>query len=236
MYTDFSGYKMTNIIIILFILFFTGTGLYAQESPYRSTSNIFEYRDYAEPVDSLKELLNKPSVIESEIKPEKKDGVKILNVFFDSHVIFEIPIYKLIFLVLDLENEHNIFPRMYWTKDLNPSDSLWHPHLQEVKASFKFGIFGQDYNYIFYKIPELREDGSFLIKWNLFKSIDGKFDYSFGSWYMKEIIFNGQKYTYIRNYVHYGIIDYPPHVIMAMKIGGKKDIKAFIKALHTAAE
>lgn len=227
---------MTNIIIIIFMLFFAGTDLYAQESPDRSTSNIFDYRDYAEPVHSLKELLNRPSVIESQIYPEMKNGVKILNVLFDSHAIFEIPIYKLIYPVLDLENEQNIFPRMYLTKDLNPSDSPWSPHLQEVKASFKFGIFGQDYNYIFYKIPELREDGSFLIKWNLYESIDGKFDYSFGSWYMKEIIRNGKKYTYIRNFVHYGITDYPSHVLMATKIGGKKDIKTFINALKAAAE
>lgn len=227
---------MINITILLFILVSAYAGLYAQEIPDISNSSIFEYRDHMEPVDSLKELLNNPSVIESQIYSEKKDDVKILNTLFDSHAIFEIPIYKLIDLVLDLENEHNIFPRLYSTKDLNPSDPLWHPHLQEVKASFKFGIFGQDYNYIFYKIPELRKDGSFLIKWNLYKSIDGKFDYSFGSWYMKEIIFNGKKYTYIRNYVHYGIIDYPPHLPMAMKIGGKKDIKAFIKALKDAVE
>lgn len=226
---------MTNIIII-FILFTAGAGLYAQEISGISNSSIFEYRDHMEPVDLLKELLNKPTIIESQINPGKKDGVKILNVLFDSHVIFEIPIHRLIGLVLDLENEHNIFPRMYWTKDLNPSDPLWDPHLQEVKASFKFGIFGQDYNYIFYKIPELREDGSFLIKWNLYKSINGKFDYIFGSWYMKEIIFNGKNYTYIRNYTHYGIIDYPPYVLMAMRIGGKKDIKDFLKSLQAAAE
>ncbi len=236
MYTDFSGYEMTNIMIIIFILLTAVTRLGAQDSPDRSTSNIIEYRDYIEPFDSLKELLDKPLVIESQISTEKKDGVKILNALSDSHTIFDIPIYKLINLVLDLENEQNVFPRMYFTKDLNPSDSLWSPHLQEVKVSFKFGIFGQDYNYIFYKIPELREDGSFLIKWNLYKSIDGKFDYIFGSWYMKEIIFNGKNYTYIRNYTHYGIIDYPPYVFMAMRIGGKKDIKDFLKALLAAAE
>lgn len=224
---------MTNIIII-FILLTAVTVLGAQDSPERSTSNIFEYRDYIGPFDSLKELLDKPSVIESQISTEKKDGVKILNALSDSHTIFDIPIYKLINLVLDLENEQNIFQRMYFTKDLNPSDSLWSPHLQEVKASFKFGIFVQDYNYIFYKIPELREDGSFLIKWNLYESIDGKFDYIFGSWYMKEVIFNGLTYTYIRNYTHYGIVDYPSYVMIAIKLGQKKDSKAFINALKAA--
>lgn len=236
MYTDSPGNKMTNIIIIIFILFSAGTGLYAQESTDKPVNTIFEYRDFVEPAHSLKELLGKPSVIESQINPVKKDGVKILNVLFDSHSIFEIPIYKLINPVLDLENEQNVFPRMTYTKDLNPDDSLWSPHLQEAIMSFKLGIFGNEYHSIFYKIPELREDGSFLIKWNLYESIDGNFDFVFGSWYMKEIIFNSKKYTYIRNYVHYGIVDYRPHVLMAMKIGGKKDIKGFIKALEAAAE
>ncbi len=227
---------MTNITILLFLLVSVCAGLYAQEISDISNSNIFEYRDHKEPVDSLNDLLDKPSIIESQIYPEKKDGVKILNVLFDSHAIFEIPIYKLIDLVLDLENEQKVFPRMTYTKDLNPDSSLWTNHLQEAIMSFKLGIFGSEYHSIFYKIPELREDGSFLIKWNLYESIDGKFDFVFGSWYMKEIIFIGKKYTYIRNYVHYGIIDYPPYVLMAMRIGGKKDIKAFIRALKDAVE
>ena len=227
---------MTNIIIILFMLFSTGAGLYAQDGFNTSYSNIFEYRDSIYPNSSFEELLDKPSVIDYYINPEKRDELKILNTLFDTHIVVDIPMYKLINLVLDLENEQKVFPRMTYTKDLNPDSSLWANHLQEAIMSFKLGFFGSEYHSIFYKIPELREDGSFLIKWNLYESIDGKFDFVFGSWYMKEIIFNGKKYTYIRNYVHYGIIDYPPHVLMAMKIGGKKDIKAFIRALKDAVE
>ena len=210
--------------------------LEAQDNSIESHSNIFEYKDTAVPFSSLKKLLNKPNIIESHINPEEIDELKVLDTLFDIHAIFDIPISKLINLVVDLENEQNVFPGMIYTKDLNPSEPLWSPHLQEVKASFKLGILGQDYDYIFYKVPELRKDGSFLIKWNLYKSIDGKFDYSFGSWYMKEIIIQGRTYTYVRNYTHYGIVNYPPYVLLGMKLGGKKGNKSFFEALKKAAE
>lgn len=227
---------MTNITIILFILLTAITGLNAQENLSKSYSNIYEYKDGIAPFSSLIELLDNPTVIESQIQPVKKDGKKLLNTLFDTHAVFDIPIYKLINLVLDLENEQNVFPRMVYTEDLNPSDPPWSPHLQKVKIYFKFGGFGQEYNYIFDKIPKLREDGSFLIKWNLHESIDGKLDFIFGSWYMKEIFYKGYKYTYVRNYIHYGIINYPPYVFLAIKLGGKNSSRGFLEDLQAAAE
>lgn len=227
---------MTNITILLFLLLTAVTGLNAQNNPGESHINIFEYKDDIAPFNSLEKLLDNPTVIESHIEQKKENGVKTLDNLFDTHAVFDIPIYKLINLVLDLENEQNVFPRMIYTRVLNPSASLWSPHLQMVKTQFSLGRLVQDYHYIFYKIPELREDGSFLIKWNLHESIDSKFDYIFGSWFMKEISFNGKNYTYVRNYAHYGMINYPPYVLLGMKLWGKKDSKGFFEALLAAAE
>ncbi len=227
---------MTNITVILFILLTAITGLNAQENLNTSYSNIFEYKDDIAPFVSVEELLNNPTRIESYINPEKKDGVKVLDSLTDFHAVYDIPMHKLIKLVLDLENEQNVFPRMIYTADLNPDDPPWSPHLQEAIMSFKLGMIGSEYHSIFYKIPELREDGSFLIKWNLYESIDGNFDFVFGSWYMKEIFADGRKYTYVRNFAHYGIADYPTYVMIAIKIGGGKDSKAFLHSLRNAAE
>ncbi len=226
----------TKTMIILLLLLTAIFTLGAQDNSIESHSSIFEYKDNIASFSSLKKLLNRPAVIESYINPEIKDELKLLDTLFDIHAIFNIPISKLINPVVDLENEQNVFPRMIYTKDLNPSTSLWSPHLQEVKIQFRMGTIIQNYNYIFYKVPELREDGSFLIKWNLYKSIDGKFDYSFGSWYMKEIIIQGRTYTYVRNYTHYGIVNYPPYVLLGLKFGGKNGNKSFFKALKEAAE
>ncbi len=196
----------------------------------------FEYRDTIAPYKSIKDILNKPCRIESHVKSVVMDGTKVLDTLFDFHAVYDIPIRKLMTNVLDLENEQNVFPRMVYTADLNPKTSLWKPHLQEVKTSFKVGGLGQEYHYIFCKVPSLREDGSFLIKWNLYKSIDGKFKYSFGSWYMKEITENGHTYTYVRNFVHYGLTGYPSYAEVLTKLSGEKDIKRFFKGLKKSAE
>lgn len=241
MYTVLPGYSMTNIstgititLFIFAIVVVLSPG--AQEISDESHRNIFEYKDTIAPFNTITELLNKPTVIQSHIEQKKEDGVKTLDNLFDTHMVSDIPISKLIYLVLDLENEQNVFPRMIHTKDLNPLDPLYSPHFQKVASHFSFGRIAQNYNYIFYKIPELRGDGSFLIKWNLHESIDDKFDYIFGSWFMKEIYLDGGNYTYVRNYVHYGMINYPAYVLLGMKLGGKNDSKGFLKALQTAAE
>jgi hypothetical protein len=225
-----------NFLTLIFLLSVSIWTINAQSSVDKPYSKIFEYKDSIASINSIENLINKPSVIDSNIDKEEIDGKKLLQSFVDTHAIFEIPIYKLINMVLDLENEQNIFPRMTYTKDLLPSASLWSPRLQEVKSEFKMGILESSYHYIFYKIPELREDGSFLIKWNLYDSIDGKFDYLFGSWYMKELTFKGKNYTYVRNYTHYGIINYPFFVPLAINLGGKQDSIGFFKALLKASE
>ncbi len=223
-------------IIVLLMSIAVITEIMALDDLKKSYDNEFEYRDNIAPFTSVRSIFNKPTKIETHINPVIKNGEKVLDTLFDFHAIYDIPIYKLIERVIDLENEQNVFPRMKYTRDLNPTDSLWNPHFQEVITSFKYGGFGQDYHFIFYKVPELRKDGSFLIKWNLYESIDGKFNFSFGSWYMKEFICEEQKCTYVRNFVHYGIVNYPAYVGVISKLAGESDIKRFFKALQIAAE
>lgn len=223
----------TKMITILFIISAALIMPGAQES---SISNIFEYRNTIASYNSLIKLLNNPTDIESHIKQIRKEDIKILDTLFDFHAIYDIPIYKLSNQLIDIENEQNVFPRMVYSKDLNPEKPFWVPHLQEIKTKFKWGRIEEKYHYIFYKVPIVSNDGSILIKWNLYDSIDGKFEYIFGSWYLKEVIENGKKYTYVRNYVHYGMKNYPPHVYIGMKLGGKNDSKNFLKALTAAAQ
>lgn len=220
--------------LLIFISVMSGIG--ALDNAQILNNRVFEYRDYIAPYKSIDRILDNPTKIEAHINPIKKDGVKVLDTLFDFHAVYDIPIQILVDKVLDLGNEQNVFPRMIYTKDLNPADSLWAPHLQEVRTSFKLGRLGQEYHYIFYKIPKLRNDGSFVIKWNLYESIDSKFDFSFGSWYMKEISNDGHNFTYVRNFVHYGIVDYPPYVALISRLAGERDVRGFFKALRTAAE
>jgi len=228
--------SVTKTIIALLMIMAVMPGIAAQDESQFPGNNKFEYRDSIAPYKLISKILDNPVKIESHINPVKIDGVDVLDTLFDFHAVYDIPIYKLIDKVLDLGNEHNVFPRMIYFADLNPTAPLWAPHLQEVITSFKLGSLGQEYHYIFYKIPERRKDGSFLIKWNLYKSIDGKFNFSFGSWYMKEISNDGHNFTYVRNFVHYGIVDYPAYIALVSRLAGKSDVRGFFHALQAAAE
>lgn len=221
----------TKIILLILLAGIVNLGAY--ELPL---SNIFEYKNEVASYNSFRKLLNSPTNIESHIKQNIENNTKILDTLFDFHAIFDIPINNLISHLIDLENEHNVFPRMIFTKDLNPTTPLWSPHLQEVKSQFKMGRIEETYHYIFYKVPIINEDGSILIKWNMYESIDEKFKFIYGSWFLKEIFYEGKSYTYVRNYVHYGMINYPPYVFVGMKLGGRKDSKNFFKALQKAAQ
>ncbi|MEA1910501.1 MAG: hypothetical protein U9N32_02355 [Spirochaetota bacterium] len=223
-------------IIALLMSIAVITEIAALDDSKKSYDNEFEYRDNIAPFLSIRSIFNEPTEIEVHINPVIENGTKVLDTLFDFHAIYDIPIYKLINIVIDLENEQNVFPRMKYTRDLNPTDSLWDPHFQEVITSFKYGGLGQEYHYVFFKFPEIRKDGSFIIKWNLYESIDNKFNFSFGSWYMKEVIYEEQKYTYVRNFVHFEIVDYPAYVEIISRLLGKGDIKRFFKALQIAAE
>ncbi|MCK5152902.1 MAG: hypothetical protein KAQ93_00965 [Spirochaetales bacterium] len=223
----------TKVTITLLISFIAIFNMEAQELIF---SDVFEYKNQIATYNSFKKLLNNPTDIESHIKQNIKNDEKILDTLFDFHAIYDIPISNLVNNLIDLGNEQNVFPRMIYTKDLNPTDPLWSPHLQEVKTQFKMGRIEETYHYVFYKVPIVNDDGSILIKWNLYDSIDGKFEYNYGSWYLKEIIENGKSYTYVRNYVHYEMKNYPGYVFIGMKLGGRKDSKNFFKALQKAAQ
>jgi len=226
--------KRINILLIFLLLLSALIPLYADQFASETISSVFEYKNKIEPYNNYKQLLNNPKEIDSHITPKLINGVKLLDTLFDFHEILDIPITKLINILIDLEHEQNIFPRMIYTKDLNPEDSLWEAHLQDVKTQFSFGGLKQDYHYIFYKIPILNKDGSFLIKWNLYKSIDKKFNFIYGSWYLKEMVIDNKTYTYVRNYIHYELNNVPPYVILAMHLGGRQGSKNFFKALKKA--
>ena len=220
--------------LMIFLLIFTAGFTYS-DTIELSANNIFEYKNEVAPYSSFKKLLNNPTDIESHIEQIVNNKTKLLDTLFDLHAILEIPIHSLTNNILDLENEQNVYPRMIFSKDLTPTKPLCSPHLQEVKTQFKMGRIEETYNYIFYKVPVINDDGSILIKWNLYNSIDGKFEFSYGSWFLKEIFIDGKKYTYVRNYVHYGMKNYPAYVLIGMKLGGRKDSKDFFKALMEAS-
>lgn len=221
-----------KILVSLFLLILNLTNSFSQEL---SSCIEFRYKNEIAPYNSFKKLLNNPTEIGSHINQIVDNNSKLLDTLFDFHAIFDIPINNLAENLIDLENEQNVFPRMIYSKDLNPAHPLWSHRLQEIKTQFSMGKLEKTYHYILYKVPEINNDGSILIKWNLYDSIDENFEFSYGSWFLKEIFFEGKKYTYVRNFVHYGMKNYPAYVFIAMKLGGKNDSKGFLKSLMEAS-
>jgi len=229
--------KTIIIFLIIFLISITGnTGLYSVDIKSQLPSNIFKFQNEKVPLDCYNQLINKPSAIKIRIFQNKIDDIPILNVLFDFHVVYKLPIDQLFSKVLNLNEEQKIFPRIIYSKDLNPEDGLWKPHFQEIKTQFTFSFYKENFNYIFYKIPIQNSDGSFLIKWNLYDSVDEKFLYNYGSWYMEEIIIDNQKYTYIRNYINYGMKKYHFYTELATNIGGANEPISFFNALKKATQ
>ena len=87
-----------------------------------------------------------------------------------------------------------------------------------------------------YRIPTRYPDGSFSVHWALVQSVDNKYADLYGSWYVKEFEKNGQKHTYVRNYVETEMIGPPPLLKTIRNLFAERTIKKFFEALYKAAQ
>jgi len=156
--------------------------------------------------------------------------------YTDYHAAFPLPVESFIRVLKDAENEDHVFPNMTYTSNISPQPSTERPAYQEVKTSFKiFGI-GEVYHYLVYRIPRWYPDGSFSVHWALVDSVDNKYADLYGSWYVKEFEKNGQRHTYVRNYVETEMIEPPPLLKTIQNLFAERTVKKFFESLYEAAQ
>jgi len=193
------------------------------------------YRD-SPAVDSFEGLDSTAQEIEGRVEKWEEGRHRMAVLISDFHAVFPFPIEQIIPVFTDHENEDKVYPRIDNSRDLSPDAPRNEPHFQEIEISFKFLGFGDEYHYILYRIPEWHEDGSFLIRWALVHSIDGKYFELYGSWYLQEFQRDGRPHTYLRNYVQTGLIDPPPALKTFTNLFAKNDVRRFFEAVYNAAE
>ncbi len=187
-------------------------------------------------ISNLSSLSTTAQKVSDSFEEWQENGTDRVNLHTDYHAVFPLPIESFIAVLLDVENEDSVYPNMTYTKDLTPNRDWNQAHYQEVVNSFKFLGIGEKYHYIVYRVPTWYPDGSFTSHWALVKSIDGKYETLFGSWYVKEVSLNGEPHTYVRNFVETEMIDPPPFLKTVRNIFGKNTVRRFFESLYSAAQ
>ena len=95
--------------------------------------------------------------------------------------------------------------------------------------------FGAEYVYVTNNWMEKVGDG-YIQKYNLNRSPDGTLYQMLGNWYIEEIIYEGQPYTYIRQYAILGIRKGSLAMEVAMRTFGSWQLKQVFKNMYRAIE
>lgn len=200
--------------------------------------NRFEYRDFVPSSTDVEKLTRQPEKITAKVEKSEEEVEGSLYTLSDFHGVFPFPMEKLIPVFTEYENEHEIYTRMLYTKDLSPDKGPMEPHFQEVKTGFKFFGVGTEQHYILYKKPKRLSENEFLIKWNLAESVDGEFYLYYGSWYLRQLppkASDSTPRTYLRNYAVIGYVDPPKGIKLAYKLFLEREMRSFFKDVYDAA-
>ena len=195
----------------------------------------FVWRSERAEYKSVKELLNKPKKIDVVLEAWPHDDARAIRLETDMHAIYPFPVGLFVEELLNYENMKNTFPRMdesyleYESEDPFGKHTLW----AHIKVNF-LG-FGAEYPYVLDNWME-RSDGGYLLKYRLNRSPDGTLYQLLGSWYLEEVMFDGEPHTYIRNYAIIGIQKGNLAIELAMRAFGVWELKQVFRNIAKAVK
>jgi hypothetical protein len=156
------------------------------------------------PFASVEDLLNNPTKIAYELDTWRQDGDKIIRTESDVHAIYPYPLEFFLQELLDFENTKDVYSMVRESTLEYASDDPFGKHSLMVRFGVKVLGFGAEYTYVTDSWTEELGSG-YLQKYRLNRCPDGTLYQLRGSWYIDEIIHNGEPHTYIRNYAIIGI-------------------------------
>ena len=187
------------------------------------------------PYDSVEDLLFQPKAIQYEIDSWHQDGWKVIRSESDMHAIYPHPVSYFLDELLNFENTKNNFPRVVESRVEYASDDRFGLHTLFAHIDIKVLGFGADYTYVTNNWTERHNDG-YLQRFNLNRCPDGTLYELLGSWYLQEIEYQGQQYTYIRNYAVIGIRKGDLPTELAMRAFGAWQLRRVFGNINDAVE
>jgi hypothetical protein len=156
------------------------------------------------PFESVEDLLNNPTKVAYELDTWRQDGDKIIRTESDVHAIYPYPLEFFLQELLDFENTKDVYSMVRESTLEYASDDPFGKHSLMVRFGVKVLGFGAEYTYVTDSWTEALGSG-YLQKYRLNRCPDGTLYQLRGSWFIDEIIHNGEPHTYIRNYAIIGI-------------------------------
>ena len=156
------------------------------------------------PFESVEDLLNNPTKVAYELDTWRQDGDKIIRTESDVHAIYPYPLEFFLQELLDFENTKDVYSMVRESTLEYASDDPFGKHSLMVRFGVKVLGFGAEYTYVTDSWTEELGSG-YLQKYRLNRCPDGTLYQLRGSWFIDEIIHNGEPHTYIRNYAIIGI-------------------------------
>lgn len=178
-------------------------------SPVLNRTGTFDERYAVSKNLKWRDVYKKPRLITLSIDPVPGGSGRESSIG-DVEGVFPIEPAYFFEALIDYSSYPRVSPRTVYSIDRSTLSGPFVYHKRVQKVSAQFLGFGQTYLFVTNNYEaELGKD-EYGLKWNLEKSLDGKFYTLMGSWYVKGMVCDGLPCSYVRYFNHTGFNDPPP--------------------------
>lgn len=163
------------------------------------------------------DIFKRPTIITLSIGPVPGDPSRESSVG-DVHGVFPIEPEYFFKALVDYSSYPRVSPRTVFTTDRSTFSGPFDYHKLVQKVSARFLGFGQTYFFVTNNYEVRLGGDSYGLKWNLEKSLDGKFYSLMGSWYVKGMRCDGTPCSYVRYFNRTGFTEAPAVPLAILRI------------------
>lgn len=176
--------------------------------PLDNRSGIFDTRFSVAPHAQWRRLFQNPQILKMRITSVPGKGAREVSET-DVQGVFPVAAKYYFAALTDYSSYPRVSQRTVFDAGRGtPGGRLaYHKRIQKIAA--RFLGFGDSYLYVTNNYPTRLGSHTYGLKWNLERSLDGKFFELLGSWYVKQIRYHGRLCSYVRYFNKTGFIKRP---------------------------
>lgn len=188
------------------------------------------------PYASVEALLNDPGRIAMTVSSRREAGRHLIESETDFHTVVPVPVTSVLSVLLDYEGQNEVYGRVRHAELLEAAEDPFGKHTVRVEVAVKVLGVGTEYAYVTDNWVRQQDDGAYTQTYELAESPDGTFYRMSGNWYIREIMYEGQRCTYVRQHTVLGIQKGSRAMELAMRTFGGMGVRQNLRELSTAAD
>jgi hypothetical protein len=116
-----------------------------------------------------------------------------------------------------------------------PIGALAERHAALMRTSFRFLVFGREYDYRLSSMTERLENGGILVRSRMTESLDGGLADIRYSWYLEPLDSGGPNQTYLRYFTRVDFAEEPDGLRLALELFARNDVERLLESIYRYA-